>query len=98
MVAGSEQDPFAEIQTICKATGNKARRGCYLQASPVLTEGSLYLQLFLYSCISQLGSMPFHLCSSPEGAFQSPWLVLHLLQFTLQAVKFRFSLHPSNCC
>ena len=61
----------------------------------MLTEGSLHLQLFLNGGISQLRPVPFHLCSSPEGALQPPWLVLDLLKLTLQSVKFRFPLHSS---
>ena len=68
----------------------------YLQASAVLPEGSLDLQLLLNGGVSQLGPVPLHLCCSAEGALQPPGLVLHLLQLTLQAVKLWLTLHSQG--
>ena len=64
----------------------------YLQASAVLSEGSLDLQLLLNCSVSQLGAVALHLSSCPEGALKPPRLVFHILQLALQPVKLWLTL------
>ena len=58
----------------------------------MLSESSLDLKLLFNGCISQLGAVALHLCSSAEGALQAPGLVLHLLKLALQPVKLWLAL------
>lgn len=41
-------------------------------------ECGLDFELLLYGCISHLSSVPLHLCSRPESAFQPSGCILHV--------------------